>query len=345
MRNSTATLISIALLSLAAQPALSQEQPRVLFCMGQCFGIDKAGERVPLNKGTVLAPGLRLETGPNSYMQVKLGNDAAFGMGERARVRLETIGVDRALLALDQGRVRVLDGEAIGKPSSRPIELRTSDGNIVLRGADIEVKTPPPGDAGPTPAPTLVKLNLGDARLGGLPVTRDVVHGIVDGKISREMPMADIVLRPRVVATTEPSRLAVPTLPVTGLTTTNISLTSAILPTRSITTLDPTLTAIKDLSTLSTTVVSTTQLQPAVTGGTLQLSAPLETTSGSTITLKQISNTLVEASKISSNSTISPTLVQQISTEISRDQTLSTTVSPNMTSSTSTRTLNFFTIK
>jgi hypothetical protein len=319
MRHST-TLISIALLSLAAQSTLSQEQPRVLFCMGQCFGIDKAGERVPLTKGTALAPGLRLETGPDSYLQVKLGDDAAFGMGERARVRLESVGLERAALALDQGRVRILDGEAMGKPTTRRVELQTSEGNIVLRGADVEVKAPPTGDAAPTP--TLVKLNLGDARLGELPVTKDVVHGIVDGKIAREMPMTDIVLRPRIEsASTEPSRLAVPTLPVADLRVTNVNLTTAVLPTRSIPTLEPTMTAIKDLSTLTTTVVSRTQLQPPVLAGTLQLSAPLETTSGSTITLKQISTTL-EASKTTSiTSTTSTVLLPQLKT----DQTLSTT--------------------
>lgn len=334
MRHST-TLISIALLSLAAQPALSQEQPRVLFCMGQCFGIDKAGERVPLNKGTVLAPGLRLETGPNSYMQVKLGNDAAFGMGERARVRLESFGNERAALALDQGRVRVLDGEAIGKASLRRVELQTGDGNLVLRGADVEVKTPPPGDAGPTPAPTLVKLNLGDARLGGLPVTKDVVHGIVNGKIARDMPMTDIVLRPRAVASTEPTRLAVPTLPVTGLTTTTLNLTTTVYPTLSTSTLtlDPTLTAIKDLSTLSTTVISTTQLQPTVSGGTLQLSAPLETTSGTLTTLKQISTTLETTKTLSTTSTTSTTFTAL--PQLKTNQTLSTTtLSPKTSLST-----------
>ncbi len=341
MRNSTTTLISIALLSLLAQPALSQEQPRVLFCMGQCVGIDKAGQRVPLNKGTVLAPGLRLETGPNSYMQVKLGNDAAFGMGERAQVRLEAIGIDRAALALDQGRVRVLDGEAIGKASARLVELKTSDGNLVLRGADIEVKAPPAGNA--APAPTLVKLNLGDARLGGLPVTRDVVHGIVDGKISRDMPMTDIVLRPRVDSpVSEPSRLAVTTLPVTGLTTTTLNLNTTVYPTLSTSTLtlDPTLTAIKDLSTLSTTVVSTTLIQPTVTGGTLQLSAPLETTSGSLTTLKQISTTLDTSKTLSTTTTTTTTSTTSSLLQLKTNQTLSTTtLSPKTSLSTTTFTL------
>lgn len=338
------TLISIALLSLAVQPALSQEQPRVLFCMGQCYGIDKAGERIPLTKGTALAPGLRLETGPDSYLQVKLGNDAAFGMGERARVRLESVGVERAALALDQGRVRVLDGEAIGRPSTRRVELQTSEGNIVLRGADIEVKAPPASrDAGP--APTLVKLNLGDARLGELPVTKDVVHGVVGGRMDREMPMSDIVLRPRGDSpSTEPSRVAAPNLPVIGLPVSRIDMTTAIPLAPAIISLDSSLlrttlgdtslatTAIKDLSTLSTTVLTAPQ---PVTASTLQLSAPLQTTTGTTTTLRQIATT-VELSKTSTTTTTTTTLAP---VQLQTNQTLPTLVSPKTTFSSTTFTL------
>jgi len=193
MRKSTA-LLPIALLTLAAFPAIAQEVPRVLFCMGQCYGIDDKGDRIPVTKGTQLAPGLRLETGPNSYMQVKLGRDAAFGMGEGARVRFDPRVIDRDVVILDQGRVRLVDGEAIGRPATRPVELRTAEGNFVLRNADIEVKAlPKSGDA--TPALTLVKLNIGDARLGGQPVTTDAVHGIVGGKIlDRVIPIGDIAM-------------------------------------------------------------------------------------------------------------------------------------------------------
>jgi hypothetical protein len=339
------TLISIALLSLAAQPALSQEQPRVLFCMGQCYGIDKAGERVPLTKGTALAPGLRLETGPDSYLQVKLGNDAAFGMGERARVRLESVGVERAALALDQGRVRVLDGEAIGRASTRRVELQTSEGNIALRGADIEVKAPPPNrDAAPTP--TLVKLNVGEARLGELPVTKDVVHGILGGKLDREMPMSDIVLRPRGDSpATAPSRTTAPSLPVAGLPVTRIDLATAIPLAPAIVSLDSSLrvttlgdtslatTAIRDLSTLSTTVLTAPQ---PVTASTLQLSAPLQTISGTTTTLRQISST-VELSKTTTTTTTTTTVAPVL---LQPSQTLpTTTLSPKTTFSSTTFTL------
>jgi hypothetical protein len=193
MRKSTA-LLPIALLTLAAFPAIAQEVPRVLFCMGQCYGVDDKGDRIPITKGTQLAPGLRLETGSNSYMQVKLGRDAAFGMGERARVRFDRRIVDRDVVILDEGRIRIVGGEAIGRPDTRPVELRTTEGNIVLRSADIEVKTPPKTADG-IPALTLVKLNVGDARLGDLPVTRDAVYGIVGGKVlDRVIPIGDIAL-------------------------------------------------------------------------------------------------------------------------------------------------------
>src|SRR5512134_218657 len=122
MRKSTA-LIPLALLTIAAFPAAAQEMPRVLFCMGQCFGVDDAGNRVPVNKGTRLAPGLRLETGPDSYAQVKLGADTACGIGERSRVRFDHRALDRDVVILDQGRIRLIGGEAIGRPGLRPVEL------------------------------------------------------------------------------------------------------------------------------------------------------------------------------------------------------------------------------
>jgi hypothetical protein len=189
-----AVFLPLALLALTTMPAAAQEAPpRVLFCMGQCFGVDDNGNRVPVTKGTELAPGQHLETGPDSYAQVKLGKDSACGIGERARVRFDRRGRDRDVVILDQGRIRVLGGDLIGRPIARPVELHTADGNFVLRSADIEVKSLP--KTGPAPAPTLVKLNLGDVRIGGLPVTPDVVHGIVGGKVlDTAIPIGDIAL-------------------------------------------------------------------------------------------------------------------------------------------------------
>ena len=183
MRKSTA-LIPLALLAIAAFPVAAQEMPRVLFCMGQCFGVDEAGQRVPVTKGTRLAPGLRLETGPDSYAQVKIGADTACGIGERSRVRFDHRVLDRDVVILDEGRIRLIGGEAIGRPGLRPVELQTADGKFDLRSADIEVKTLPKTADAPQ-APTLVKLNVGEARLGDIPMTKEAVQGVVGGQDPR----------------------------------------------------------------------------------------------------------------------------------------------------------------
>ncbi len=301
MRKSTA-LLPIALLTLAAFPAVAQEVPRVLFCMGQCYGVGDQGDRIPVTKGTQLAPGLRLETGPNSYMQVKLGRDAAFGMGESARVRFDRRVVDRDVVILDQGRVRMVDGGAIGRPATRPVELRTAEGNFVLRNADIEVKSlPKTGDV--TPAPTLVKLNLGDARLGDLPVTRDAVYGVVGGKIlDRVIPIGDIALpalrrdpapEGPVAATGRFASPPITALPVIDLPATDprsfvtpIAVSPAIVSpetsrlTQTSPTLSGTVTVVSPTLLYQPVVMPLIYTAPIVTASTLIMAYPITTTEG-----------------------------------------------------------------
>lgn len=193
MRKTTA-LIPLAVLTFAAFPVAAQEAPLVLFCQGQCFGVDEAGQRVPVTKGTRLAPGLRLETGPDSYAQVKLGADTACGIGERSRVRFDQRVRDRDVVILDQGRIRLIGGEAIGRPGLRPVELHTTDGKFDLKSADIEVKSLPKSAQSPA-APTLVKLNVGEARLGDIAFSREAVQGISAGKVlERAIPIGEIAL-------------------------------------------------------------------------------------------------------------------------------------------------------
>ena len=210
MRKSTA-LIPLALLVMAAFPVAAQEMPRVLFCMGQCFGVDEAGKRVPVTKGTRLAPGLRLETGPDSYAQVKIGTDTACGIGEHSRVRFDHRVLDRDVVILDQGRIRLIGGQAIGRPGLRPVELQTADGKFDLRSADIEVKTLPKTADAPQ-APTLVKLNIGEARLGDIPMTKESVQGVVGGKIlERTIAIGEIALpTPRQGAPAKPGEATTP---------------------------------------------------------------------------------------------------------------------------------------
>jgi hypothetical protein len=175
------SLIFPVALALAAPLAvLAQENPKVLFCSGECFIVDAKGVRTPAPKGTEIPPGFRLVTSAGGYAQVKLSPSTAMGLGEGASVVLQ-----RTHVVLDQGRIRLVGGEAFGKPISQPIELRTNDGTFTLRNADVEMKTTL-GKA----APTLVKLNAGDVLLGSTALTREGVQTISTGKVIEAPPVS-----------------------------------------------------------------------------------------------------------------------------------------------------------
>jgi hypothetical protein len=173
--------VPITLALSAPLTSLANETARVLFCAGDCYAVDATGARAPAPKGTPLVAGQRLETGPGSYAQVKLGNCAVFGVGEKARVRLEPNG-----LMLDEGRIRV-----VGDPGSRPIELRTDDSTFVLRGVDIEMKKS--GPSGPA-SPVLVKLNAGDASVSGAALTNGGLQLVTAGSVIPGEPLSGMEL-------------------------------------------------------------------------------------------------------------------------------------------------------
>lgn len=338
--------IPLALLTAAAHPAAAQELPRVLFCMGQCFGVDEAGKRIPVAKGTQLAPGLRFETGPNSYAQVKFGPDGACGIGENARVRFDRRVADRDVVILDQGRIRMIGGEAIGRPEARPVELRTAEGNIVLRSADIEVKTPPRTADAP-PAPMLVKLNVGEARLGELPVTKDMVQGIVGGKIlDRAIPIGEIALStPRqqapsgsgsaagTVARPPLSAMPVIDLPVTAPApiTSPVPVSPAIVsPALASSALAPLAVYSSGRSVVGVTPVYQPAIAPVVysaivPASTLILASPITTSTGTTTTLNTIATT-IQTSQTTSMTTIAP-----LNTTVTLQPTFTTTTSTTPT--------------
>lgn len=325
MRKSIA-LIPLALLTIAAFPVAAQEMPRVLFCMGQCFGVDEAGKRVPVTKGTRLAPGLRLETGPDSYAQVKLGADTACGIGERSSVRFDHRALDRDVVILDQGRIRLIGGEAIGRPGLRPVELHTADGKFDLKSADIEVKTLPKTADAPQ-APTLVKLNIGEARLGEVPMNKEVVQGVVGGKIlDRAIAIGEIALPTprREAAPVKPGESTTPavrqpfvSLPVANLPATEfkpiaepVKVSSAIispeLAKSSLLIDSPTLTKLEVSAVLINPTKATTPYVPPVTSNQLVLAYPIATPTGTT-SLNTISKQLQDVQKTTSVSTSTST--------------------------------------
>jgi hypothetical protein len=316
-------LLPIAL-TLASMPVVAQEAPRVIFCAGSCFAVDQNGVRTPAPKGTELRPDQRLETGPGGYAQVKLSQETAFAVAERAQVRFDQKSVrDRDVVILDQGRIRVVGGEAIGKPEKRAVELRTPDGAFALRGADIEAKRQPLATA--TDASfTVVKLNAGAARLlnpeGGVAIAKDAVQGFTAGKVVTNRPVSvnDIALTRIGVGATAPAA-PVPS-PVRDLPV--LSVPPTILqpaPALTLIPLNPTITAFTSPTLVSTTPVSsadkllTTTYVDSTTGTTSTLtnlltSPTLTSTTSSTSTTSTLSATTGTISLTPITTTTSPTL-------------------------------------
>ncbi len=304
----------LPLVLLAALPAAAQEAPRVLFCSGPCFAVDAKGVRTPAPKGTVLAPGQRLETGPSAYAQVRMGRQAAVGVSEQARVRFEPNTV-----VLDEGRVRLLGGAALGRPDSVPVNLRTGDGTLVLRSPDVEVKrTSLPGSVS---APTLVKLNSGDGTLRSgqteVPLPRQNIQGISGGRLlsSAAVPAngLDPVSRPTLATA------AVRPAPVAALAT-PIRVPTTI--TRDPIVLSPTISP-----TLSPTILTTTTLAPVVSTGDTLLRQPIvDSTTGTSTTL-----TRIVSEPINTTTTSLKTLsLQPATTTTTLSPTLTTTTSPRL---------------
>ena len=311
--------ISLAGLAIHAPLVAAQEAPRVLFCAGQCTAVDQKGVRTPAPRGTQLRPGQRLETGPGSYAQVKIG-EGAVGVGEQARLGLDAIG-GADVLTLERGRVRVLDGESFGgKGSVRPLQLRTPDGNLALRGADIEVRGVPRAEQGE--AMTLVKLNAGDARLvslqGDVGLKTDSVQSLSGGTLTaRTLPITAIApIAPAVTGrtpTTTPTTIAPLTLsaPVLAISPT------FTMPSR----LDATLPA------GSVPKLGNFAPPPVVTQGEAIAGLPVRTASGETIPLTKAITSPTLVAPTPTTTTTAPTTTITTTTTL---KTISTTSTPTL---------------
>jgi hypothetical protein len=318
-------VISLAGLAIHAPLVAAQDAPRVLFCSGQCTAVDQKGVRTPAPKGTQLRPGQRLETGPGSYAQLKIGQGAV-GIGEQARLGLDAAG-GADVVTLERGRVRVLDGESFGgRGSVRPLQLQTPDGNLALRGADIEVRGVPRAEQGE--AMTLVKLNAGDARLvslqGDVGLKTDAVQSLSGGTVlARTFPVTAIApIAPAVTGRTPtatpttiaPLALSAPVLAIAPTFT---------MPAR----IDPTLPA------GSVPKLGNFAPPPAVTLGEAIAGLPVRTTSGETVPLTKAitSTTLVAPTTTAPTTTTAPmTTITSTTTSTTTLKTVSTTSTPTL---------------
>jgi len=252
-------------------------------------------------------------------------------------------------LAAAVGTNGLIGGQALGRRGPRPVELQTADGKFALRNADIEVKTLPKTADAPA-APTLVKLNIGEARLGDIALTKEAVQGVVGGKfLDRTIAIGEIALpTPRRDAapaktgdaTTPAVRQPFIALPVANLPTTEfkplaepVKISTAIISPNSLQIESVTLSK----TALSTLLVSdpAQTIKPysvPVDSAMLVSAYPIPTATGST-SLNTISKQLQDVQKTTSVSTSTSTttitapLTQQVIFQ-APTQTTTTLTSP-----------------
>jgi hypothetical protein len=353
--------ISAAFALFAPLPVLAQvaiapiDLPKVIFCSGQCFAVDDKGVRTPVTKGTLLREGQRLETGPGAYAQLKVGQAAELAVSERGRVSFDQKSVGgRDLVVLDQGRIRMIAGDAMGKTATRALELRTADGTFALKGADVEVKK-----LGTTASNlTFVKVNNGNASLrsgqGEITIPKEAVQGVTGGKVvaDRTFSLNEVALPP--TQGTKPaigpgSTLTISPAPVAGVTRTpfpivvgpvattstlveiqgkiiGACLTCQVLPPPTIP--NPVLKT-------GTVTSSTTTSQPALTTETLNttLNVILAPTTTFTTTTTSPTTTTITSTSTLSTSTLS---TSTLSTSTCLTCTSLITTSPTTTTTTTT---------
>jgi hypothetical protein len=357
----------LAPLSVLAQVIAPIDLPKVIFCSGQCFAVDDKGVRTPVTKGALLREGQRLETGPGAYAQLKVGQAAELAVSERGRVSFDQKSVGgRDLVVLDQGRIRMIAGDAMGKTATRALELRTADGTFALKGADVEVKKLATAGSNLT----FMKVNNGNASLRSgqseITIPKEAVQGVTGGKViaDRTFSLNEVALPP--VQGTKPaigpgSTLTIAPAPIAGVTQAPfpivvgpVATTSTLVETQGkiigacitcTVTLPPTIPNPVKPSTLVTK--GTVSSEPAPITETLNTTLsvvlkPVTTTTLLTTTATTAPLTTTTTSTTSGTGTLSTTLSTTSLSTTSLSTCLSctslTTLSPTTTTSTTTTT-------
>ena len=159
--------IAIACLvaALTSLDALAQEGAQVLFSSGALSAIDAGGARRALRQGDVLQAGDTVVTPPGVLAQIRLPDGAMVSARPDSELRLDRIGVnvDRTVLQLNQGNVRVLNIDGPAGSNPRPVDVVSSTSTLQLSRGDGESMLVRPGGA--TEPGTYNRVQAGEATM------------------------------------------------------------------------------------------------------------------------------------------------------------------------------------
>lgn len=166
MKRHTAHIAIASLVAaLTGLDATAQEGAQVLFSSGALAAIDATGARRPLHQGDVLRPGDTVVTPPGVLAQIRLPDGALLSARPDSEVRLDQIGVnvDRTVVQLNQGNVRVLNIDAPAGTNPRPVDVVSPTSTLQISRGDGESMLVRPG--GPAEPGTYNRVQSGEATM------------------------------------------------------------------------------------------------------------------------------------------------------------------------------------
>ena len=139
-----APAVALAILALAAgADAQTVSAGRVLAVAGEA-SLARAGQRLPLQTGSLVESGDVLEVGDKSTLQVRFTDESVVALRANSQFRIEdyrydkSADSDRSILGLLKGGMRTITG-LIGKANQNNYAVRTATSTIGIRGTHFTV--------------------------------------------------------------------------------------------------------------------------------------------------------------------------------------------------------------
>lgn len=166
------TVTCAILMLCAGLPAWAVPAGKVLAIAGSAT-LERAGQQIPLQRGTVVESGDTLAVGDKSMLQVRFTDESVVALRANSQFRIENYrfegqaGTDQSLMGLLRGGMRTITG-LIGKANQSNYAVRTATSTIGIRGTHFSV----------------VSCNNDCTRPDGTLESNGTFGGVTDGRIT-----------------------------------------------------------------------------------------------------------------------------------------------------------------
>lgn len=310
------TSISTVILAIYGLPVLAAgEAAQVIFTNDKLIVIDAKGIERAVKQGDFIQPGERVVTSPGVIGQIRLPDGTLLGARPGTDIKLESFlgAIDKNVLVLNEGNVRVINLESSRGPKPLPVDIVSPNSTMKLSGGDGETIHVKVGDRRNADPGTYTRLQMGVASLSN--PTGNLKLSPLQSSFVPKVGVA-----PTVIAAFPISLAGAAIPPVLTTTTTKLATTTSLalpsLSTFSTQLIAPTTTT-GSTSTTSTNLLSSTTLAATISKdinlATTSLASPTMTTTTTTSSNLLATNTLTTTKATSTITPSSPTLSTAIS--------------------------------